>query len=1641
MKFLKGMHRDTNPVDQPVGTWRYAKNIVIPPNSGSIQSEHGTIKVANISNGYHAVGSIVLHDDTVVIFSVRPDLTNPVTAIGTSEIGLFDVVSNSYTIIFNDSAQASSGQESLNFRRTHPIQGTYKIDSTNKVSIYWTDDNSEMKFIRLYNPPTTGTVFDLATLYVFPNVDKIPIIDFKTIIGGGLLTGAYTLAVAYVNLEGTPTNYINVSNTTYINVASENQAKVDVGYTGTTTNGFVSSGGSAAAYPGSSYGGNEGGIPTGKGISWDVSNLDPNYAFIRPAIILNVNGSYTAIRLSDKPYSSGQNLNITYTGTEVSSTELLDDIQIPRQSYIRAKTVAQVDDVLYWGNLVRKQPDINYQRYACNITIHAAEANPSFDDATIINGESVEWDVISAPGRDAEHTTKYKGYQRDEVYAFYITWVMNDGNETVAYHIPGRSADNIPAAYAIHSTSGTTLKENHRVDDVNGSTPIPATTESGDLNNPMIGKVTTRSAWGNATGMGYWENEGEDYPNNINYVARDKDGVAQEDLRNTPVRHHHFPSSALQEGSNHIYATTNSNNSDTVMNPLGFQVRNVAIPDELIGKVKAFKIYYAKREEINTTVVDTGVFNFTPSYHSGPSNSTWGYSETTYDTYSSYDNSISNVPVNGPCYLNFATFGLPCLEYMIQSPPDLGGSVVATPFSCTHAPYNDVKTTKWSGYLDRDDWAAKGECMTFNGLHMRVSDPDISGIDYIKITRHLRIGRTDDTNGRMAGVTILRSDETGLDYSSTNKISWFLDWTRMPYEHYASKTGNSLPGPDYDVVGIAPGKVPNIRSLKAKYNIKSNETVSIPGTSTNVNNIGGCQTTFLYANRPIWSLDMGRTVKNVYQTQNRATYMNCGPATSCFTKDMVNAALNVGLQDYDLFGNGAWDVGLQNFTVGGCGTTTYALSIGKPNGQGGNTWEEGWVIAEQWRATTLSTDTYQSYDQHSHIAQYHAYGGVHKYIPDVYSPFSSQYSLIYTGYTHDVSTINSSSYVNMTGTPTPASNADIIFGGDTFIDYYTETRHMQQEGWKHPQSGLWPATEWYTHYSYGYLGAVSGKTSTDYCQQMYITESKVNISQRYSLGNDNEDFYPLVKRESSKQNNNFVNSFRIFSYDTTMDSLNDIKGTIPFDHLNVTASIADYPTRIIRSVKHNREGLVDNFRTYKPEQYRDLPRNRGELWNLSSFDNVLLPILERSLLKTKGKEDLNLSDTSSVALGSGDLFENEPDEVLFTDRGYGGTLSQFSVATSRYGHFSVDKMTGKVFLLAKELEEVSNYGLKEFLLRRLTSWSLLEYGLPSNIDIPTIGIGIISTWDPKYARFILTKLDKMPTDAFISLHTAGDLDWNEYSRHFINTDTADLIDWDDAIYFEDASWTISYYPALKIWGSLHDFYPNTYFYTTTNFYGFFGSKLYEHNHERGSSLANLPKGNSAGVLYNIGRYYGVDYDIVFEYIDNEAPDDNKLYSNFYYTADIEVPSNDEGGVRHEVHDSGFDYFYVYNSHQLTGGATLIEPEGTNNQLWSTANVRRKERTWYVNGFRDDRNQSTLTANTTLDAPIDNPILSTNLLLADINIQLNSLGSKVWNTRRKFVDKWIAVRLVQNRNNDIASNTGKFLVTLHSAGASKRKTYR
>jgi hypothetical protein len=1818
-KFNKGLHRDTDPLDQPEGTYRYAKNIAIEPNSGAVQFERGTEMSSLIlgaynplpsppvvapTAGYRAVGKIVLQDDKVVIFSVFPDISGSQTYwlnAGISEIGIFDPVDNTYTTLYNDYAQVPNNEKPLNFRQEYPIQGEYKIDSTGRVSIYWTDDNEVMRFMRIYAPPTTGVAFDIETLNIFPLLSTAPFPILNTIISGVLGSGMYALTVALVNDEGTPTNYVNISNWVKITDDAESGSVAEVGqsvfvtghHTGNLNNMSVMT-----------YDGCPADFPSGKGITWTVSNLDPRYSFIRPVIVYKIGGVIECIKLQDIDYDAAisTSMDVSYTGNETAEAELLTNILIARESYVKAKTVSQVDDVLYWGNLVKSKIDVDYQPYANNIEIEAVYGNPNFQSNAWIQGINGWQQVNMRPDQSGAQRTAHeqyfhKGYQRDETYAFYITWIMADGNETVAYHIPGREPLDISIYAGQNTVSGNPFLESEHATPGSAqlsfasaaANAIPArdmgtgpTSEQWSLmpnSDIEIYKITTYGATIDPNSMGYWENASEYYPPDpVNYgIPLNADGTPNLNktaLMNTNVRHHHFPSANNSENSvagegGHIWGKQNFGNhtARNVVNPLGFRVKNVPIPASLVGKVIAYKIYYARRDEANTTVLDTGILNATPSYHGPPECGRWGAGHGTpgWGDSGACPQATLNHPKNGfeaagfssNCWANWVT-------YAVQNPPggldytgtgmldpntpvpfmaldnNTGGQVVCTPFSAVHAPYSNVGDDRWGntgnpGCCDNNAiggfdvcWNTKRRLtdipaanhFTFNGLHSHINSPDTSNAAFIKIQRHLNIGRLTTGNSQLLGSSWIRLDNTGSSVRNSTKSCTFFNWVLMPPEDYGTaKTTGLL----YDVPVVQSGGAPigerqTLRALRSgtMRKIDADVNVAVSGSMAgNIRNAGGDQTFYLSTHNNILTHNFIMWM-NHYMGFAHMTFLSaqaCG--TGGIRGDVENWGANYPsyhrfhhhwyFNKFDAWdGQGSWayrDMNVGNSTMYGLAPTANA------------NWEDGWCSCFNYASYTCDfvgtsanflqgLQPNQVYDwvadgNIDEAKQSTAYAGIHRDIANVYNTFDMQSDLVYTGCTEDITTLVIPPVTGLMYNP-----GTVIFGGDTFIGYYCETRHMKSKGqsthtlegpnycaggnqidgppnccdngpcWQsgtgncenldfagganQNQGYLWQSDRW-THYAYGVFGEMPSDTSTDICQQLYITESKINIVERYTGNDVNEDFFPAVHRQSP----NIVNwnsGPRLFTYNQDMGSLMNLYPTVVFNYLNKTSKQTDFPTRIIRSVRYNKSGLVDNFRSYLPGQYRDLPRNRGELWNLAIYDNVLLPQLERTLMKTKGKESLStgggIGDISEIALGDGDLFEKDPNEILYTERGYAGTLSQWSICTSRFGHLSVDKKTGKIFLLSDKLEEISSYGMRFFFAKRLTTWALQAYDLPYNIDLPTLNIGIIASFDPEYSRYIITKLDKMPQQAFITGWntpsianggSGGNISWNDEHRAYqiegsggIQT----LISFEDNTYFYDRSWTVSYYPALKVWGSIHDFWPRMYFYTTNKLYSLPPGQqtIWVHNFATGK--------NSLTAKYNIGDYYGVGYDIVFEYIDNSSPTDNKLFYNIEYTIDVEVPADLDSGARHPLQDSGFHKYYVYNSRQLSEEISLIEPEGQNNFLWSTASVRRRERTWYAKGFRDDRDEAPVTPGQVLDAPMNTPILVSDYSTADISINNTAYSAplpKTWNQRRKMVDKWMAVRLIssppyQLTGGALGSNV-KNLVTLHHASTNKRKTTR
>mgnify|MGYP003669291859 CR=1 FL=1 len=674
-RYIKGLFKDTSHIDQLEGSWRYAKNINIHPTTSALSNESGNEAVKTIvdnidqfvSDGglnYNIlppasiiVGAIEISDNRIILFIVY-DRDVPALSIlipeseggdtsdtfqeiyGTNadpiyngEIGLYD--KDVYTTLYRPNIQASNtditsdfGQNpiatrlDLNFNKKHFIEGTYKINPEGELFVYWTDDLNPPRafnvtrqerwlgegsiptptdFLYGIDPIASPNLHHREILNLFPSAGPIPKVDLHDIkAGGGLLTGVYYIALAYVDQDLVQTNYLVIANPVSIVEDVEGVLPIE------------------------RYDGANPKTPSGKAIAWEVTNVNTDYAYVRPAIVRHMDGQRQVFRLNDIPVANlirqGRNL-ISFTGLEDYANLSVSDIIIDVASYESAKTINQLDGILYLGN-VQGSKDLGYQKYANFIKAHpVTKVFPNFDpreySLDVLENGYIETSPFGDPTtvsqgyRHAENIFKYKGYQRDEVYAFYIAFILNDGTESYAYHIPGReqlriqdksdgnTLGQVPAYYygfgsswnqQDGSTTGSTIQNLFYWNNMCGNGTFSQCMETQDVQADNVfnmsdgggrmfhfyetSLITSEEDPLNkgARNMNFWQNSTEFYPaddiNGSNWEIWDASlqGLAQQStieygvgsaggangfsntgyitntLKGQRIRHHHFPS-------------------------------------------------------------------------------------------------------------------------------------------------------------------------------------------------------------------------------------------------------------------------------------------------------------------------------------------------------------------------------------------------------------------------------------------------------------------------------------------------------------------------------------------------------------------------------------------------------------------------------------------------------------------------------------------------------------------------------------------------------------------------------------------------------------------------------------------------------------------------------------------------------------------------------------------------------------------------------------------------------------------------------------------------------------------------------------------------------------------------------------------
>jgi hypothetical protein len=487
-------------------------------------------------------------------------------------------------------------------------------------------------------------------------------------------------------------------------------------------------------------------------------------------------------------------------------------------------------------------------------------------------------------------------------------------------------------------------------------------------------------------------------------------------------------------------------------------------------------------------------------------------------------------------------------------------------------------------------------------------------------------------------------------------------------------------------------------------------------------------------------------------------------------------------------------------------------------------------------------------------------------------------------------------------------------------------------------------------------------------------------------------------------------------YEDHYSALQDIRVGIPFPkENNVTLA---FPNRVIRSSVQD-GNFNDTYRYFLGLQYKDFAVNKGQITNIFNLKALLYIHTEKSLFRTKGKQNLELADATQAYIGSGDLFAQEPDEFIQSIEGYNGLYNKMGSLVTKDGYIFVARKSRKIFLVKDEVTDLTLLGINAW-AREHIPFELEAFGWDPDYtntptDAPTGDFGFLVSYDPLFKRTLITKRELVPTQLFLDEYNSGQITYSRVNGRFELYRS--ILPIEEGAYFKRGGWTISFSNTMSVWASRHSYVPSLYgfnskfMYTFNTVSGFAG--MYEH-----SDLTN--PGNFYGTVYNF------EIDCIFT-----APV-NAVFSGFKFTTDVFTKGNVALPVEHQF-DPGFTSFYTYNTTQISGETAFVY----------LSNIRKTDNNWNVNAFRD---LSNVVVNTGLavgqinvqGVPYNGTYTATqteSMFLSEGIINSNYINyNKPWYEQRKFVDKFLGIRL-------IANNLSKNLINLYTVTAALRVSPR
>jgi hypothetical protein len=349
--------------------------------------------------------------------------------------------------------------------------------------------------------------------------------------------------------------------------------------------------------------------------------------------------------------------------------------------------------------------------------------------------------------------------------------------------------------------------------------------------------------------------------------------------------------------------------------------------------------------------------------------------------------------------------------------------------------------------------------------------------------------------------------------------------------------------------------------------------------------------------------------------------------------------------------------------------------------------------------------------------------------------------------------------------------SDILFGGDTYINRFTEKNSFfyfydwlfdMPDEFQYdytlyvnvPYPRFWVNNEQYNRsilkVSSNYRVLDARDSTATYVKKGYFylfnsgvrdffVESEVNLALRDWDDSDNKRHYdPYGYSDLTTMfRSDIIKSGNYYKYDYSLSNTRLFNSYISWGNILPrdydpadAACYSYYPKRIMYSLPQELEQKKDNWKSFLPNNYKDFPSPVTSVKSINR-SGALIMMKNDSPVQFMGVDSFQTDAGIKVTVGDGGLFNQPLQSITNSDRmyQYGACQHKYAVTATTYGVFYMSQEAGKIFNFSSGLEEISNYGNKWWFSQYLPSQLLRQFPNYQYYDNPVIGVGCQVIYD------------------------------------------------------------------------------------------------------------------------------------------------------------------------------------------------------------------------------------------------------------------------------------------------------------------------